>query len=199
MREFVHSKIELCKQDAARIRSTRDDEERQLMPTIVGTETRVRAFCVSVEALTTWKETSTLEQKYSGRCLLAYANSVVELSKPAFNYLRGMGPRPTTPQVRAIIQELDEAANFVDGDKCREEVSDNDRQSRRERVLACVPPLKAYFEYVDHAASTTQPWPVLPRNFKKIYEKRFQTGMQEIKEQVKKDYPDVKLIALQYK
>ena len=159
MRKFVHTKIELCKQDAARIRSTRDDEERQLMPTIVGTETRVRACCDAVDQLKTWKETSGLEQKYSGNRLLAYVRTVIELSKPAFNYLRGMGPRPTTPQVQAIIQELEESANFTNGEGCREEVSDIDRQNWRVQVRACVPPLKAYVDYVDLTASSTLPWP----------------------------------------
>jgi hypothetical protein len=159
MREFVHKKIELCKQDATKICSTRDDEERQLMPTIVGTETRVRACCDVVDQLKTWKETSGLEQKYSGRRLLAYVLTVIELSKPAFNYLRGMGPRPTTPQVQAIIQELEESANFTNGERCREEVSDIDRQNWRAQVRACVPPLKAYVDYVDLTASSTLPWP----------------------------------------
>ena len=159
MRNFVHTKIELCKQDAARIRSRRDDEERQLMPTIVGTETSVRAFLVPIEALKTWKETSGLEQKYSGRRLLAYVRTFIELYGPAFKYLSGMGPRPTTLQIQVIIQELEESANFADGEKCREEVSDIDRESWRVQVLACVPPLKAYVDYVDHTASSTLPWP----------------------------------------
>jgi len=158
MRKFVHTKIELCKQDAARIRSMRDDEERKLMPTIAGTETRVRAFLAPIEALKTWKETSGLEEKYSGKRLLAYANSVVELSKPAFYYLRGMGPRPTTPQVRTIIEELEESANFTNDERCIQEVSDIDRHSWMVQVLACVPLLKAYVDYVDHTASSTLPW-----------------------------------------
>ena len=149
MREFVHAKIKLCKQDAARIFRLRDDEERQAMPTIEETQRLVRAFCVCVEELQTWKETSGLEQKYGGRKLLAYGREAVDLLQPALKYLRGMGPRPTTAQVRAIVEELEEAAEFANGERCSGEVSDIDRQGWRTQVLACVPPLKAYVERVD--------------------------------------------------
>ena len=149
MREFVHAKIKLCKQDAARIFRLRDDEERQAMPTIEETQRLVRVFCVCVEELQTWKETSGLEQKYGGRRLLAYGREAVVLLQPALKYLHGMGPRPTTAQVRAIVEELEESAEFADGDRCSGEVSAIDRQGWRTQVLACVPPLKAYVERVD--------------------------------------------------
>jgi hypothetical protein len=212
MREFVHSKIKLCIERAASIMAKRDDEERQLQPTIEGTRTRLEAFCASVTKLSAWQETSTSERQYSGRRLLAFARKVAELSTPAFYYLKGMGRPPTTPQVQAIRLELDEALDFVDGVTCAQEVSESDRQSWSLAVRACVPTLEAYVLYVDPTA----------RLFKKIGTKQFQTGPQELwdyelrkydgsdvyeefvntkfhrkltKEQVTKDYPDVKLHA----
>lgn len=158
MREFVHAKIKLCKQDAARIFRLRDDEERQSMPTIEETQKLVRAFCVSIEALGTWKETSGLERKYSGRRLLAYVQEVMESVQPGLRYLNGSGPRPTTPQVRAIIEKLEESVDFANGERCRGEVSDIDRESWSVQVLACVPPLKAYVDCVDPTQSSTLPW-----------------------------------------
>ena len=149
MREFVHAKIKLCKQDAARIFRLRDDEERQAMPTIEETERLVRAFCVCVEELQKWKETSGLEQKYGGKKLLAYGREAVELIKPGLEYLFRSGPRPTTAQVRAIVEELEEAADFANGKRCSDEVSGVDRERWRTQLLACVPPLKAYVERVD--------------------------------------------------
>ena len=149
MREFVHAKINLCKQDAAGIFRLRDDEERQAMPSIEETQRLVRAFCVCVEALARWTETSGLERKNSGRKLLAYGREAGELIKPGLEYLFRSGPRPTTAQVRAIVEELEEAADFADGEKCRGDVSAMDRESWRTLVHACVPPLEAYVARVD--------------------------------------------------
>ena len=149
MRAFVHAKGRLCAQDAARIAAQRDDEERASMPSIEETQGLVRAFCACVEALATWKESSGLEQKFGGRKLLAYGREAVELSRPGANYLRGMGARPTTAQVRALVEELEAAAEFANGERCRGEVRDTDRASWRTQVLACVPALKAYVDRVD--------------------------------------------------
>ena len=118
------------------------------------TERLVRAFCAPVEDLWTYVQTSGYHPMgWQNTDVLPRVREAHELIGSVKRYLVSLRGRPTTEEVTAILQKLEEVAGAKD------QVSNHrDTWPLQRRLQACGPPLKAYVDYIDPEQSESLPW-----------------------------------------
>ena len=122
--------------------------------TYVETERLVRAFCEPVEEL--WKYVQTSGHHPMGWTdtdVLPRVREAHELIVSVKRYLVSLRHRPTTEEVKSILQKLEEVATAKAMVR-----NHRDEWPLQRRLQACGPPLKAYVDYIDPEQGESLPW-----------------------------------------
>jgi hypothetical protein len=118
------------------------------------TERLVRAFCEPVEKLWEYVQTSGHHPMgWQDTDVFPRVREAHELIVEVKGYLVSLRPRPTTEEVRAILQKLQEVA------RAHAQVRNHrDDSSLTIRLRRCGRPCQAYVAYIDPEQSMSLPW-----------------------------------------
>ena len=118
------------------------------------TERLVRAFCAPVEELWRYVENSGHHPMgWRDTDVFPRVREAHDLIVDVKRYLLHHRSRPTTEEVRAILQKLEQ----VSGAKAQVR-NHRDTWPLQRRLQNCGPPLKEYVDYIDPEQSESLPW-----------------------------------------
>jgi hypothetical protein len=122
--------------------------------TYAETERLVRAFCEPVEELWSYVQTSGHHPMgWTDTDVFPRVREAHELIVSVKRYLVSLRHRPTTEEVKAILQKLEEVAQAKAGVRNHRNTS-----TLTMKLMKCGPPCQAYVAYIDPEQSESLPW-----------------------------------------